>query len=380
MREAGGDAGRACVLVPVVEINATVNPKLITGNFSGPVTLISCDATACTTPSPRMCSFDLTMAFVAASAIHYSSLVGPFVSSLRMSHFLYLSYPLCSHVGSSQGTAIGPRAGAMAFGDAKFPDAATCSTSSSATSTSRGHVRAGGVGKSVLHMASQFSLLEAQKQVKELGDVLLQRHDLLTKCRALVDRQLKKEKPRYIRHGVRTLEYVADYLVREALAETLGEQDMAHFTNRANVDSQELLYFAITAHPKFKLPMHEMEVNKFFSWCALRYQQGGSVLGAIPREKWDDWEWTMGCYSFVRPAEKGADSIVTTIRLRRTGQEARLPASFQPRQSEVGSVWFLTQNYSEETCVLFHSTKQSSQNIKALMDAEAPAAEVWFHV
>ena len=104
------------------------------------------------------------------------------------------------------------------------------------------------------------------------------------------------------------------------------------------------------------------------------------MLGAIPREKWDGWEWTMGCYSFARPAEEGADSIVTTIRLRRTGQEARLPASFQPRQSEVGSVWFLTQNYSEETCVLFHSTKQSSQNIKALMDAEAPAAEMWFHV
>lgn len=251
-------------------------------------------------------------------------------------------------------------------------------SSVASTAASRtGSVRNATVDRSIDQVAQRFSEQEAKKQIADLGATLLKRHDLLTKCRSLVERTLKKEQPTYLRFGVRFVGQVPDYIVREVLDHVFQTGDLAIWTNRDNESNQHLMFFILGVGPRTKLPQHEMEVNAFLLWCAGRYQCCGSLLKDAPItvDSFFSWEWNVGVITFVRDDyECKDDSEMTHVCVRdNPNMTAELPQGFKPIAGQIGVTWWLKSNFSVEECYLYNSRSGAKLPIEPLFHGDEAA-------
>ena len=120
------------------------------------------------------------------------------------------------------------------------------------------------------------------------------------------------------------------------------------------------------AHP-------QMEVNNFFNWCRLRHDSCGAPLKDLPLERWTDWEFVLGFFSFHCEPGASDDTVIKQVYRRTTQQFAALPEGFQPLKGEVGSVWLLQNNYCEDACELFHVQSKKRHPVKVLFQPKVEA-------
>ena len=97
-----------------------------------------------------------------------------------------------------------------------------------------------------------------------------------------------------------------------------------------------------------------------------------------------DLDWKLGVCNCVCPGpwlEAQDDELVTQIRDNTTGRVCDLPSGFQPRVGEVGSTWFVRENYDTMKARLFCQTEGNQVLVQNLFQEAAHAqANVHVHV
>lgn len=265
------------------------------------------------------------------------------------------------------------------FSDDELVEVASVASSTASTAAASPAVRQVTVDRSLEQMATTFSKEQAQRHIKQLNATLLVRHDILVKVRALVNRILKKEKPRFLRDSCRYLHEVPDYIIRELLSYVLGEPDESVFKNMSNASNKLLMYFVVAGYPGLKLPQAGMEVAKLLAWARLRWEAHGCrIQGVAFTAESLNWECAIGIFSYVIPDGPG-DTMVTEVQLNSDKRVVPLPMGFSCKKCEVSMIWFIRDNYHEDEAYLFNAKRQTQQKLGPLFNGEKEDVEARLH-